>query len=106
VDSPKFNCGCETGKSCFSSYDLARGAIKRFRRKRSAIKKDGSYLSVYRCKFCSCWHIGNTTKTLDNRRGPLKKSKTRNLREGSQARWEANLKEVARRLKEKADSEA
>jgi hypothetical protein len=68
ADSPKYNCGCRSGKSCFLNYDQANAEIRRFRAKRSSIKKDGFYLSPYRCQ-CGHVHVGNTEKTLDRRHG-------------------------------------
>jgi len=68
VESPKYNCGCRSGKSCFLTYDQAKAEIGRFRAKRSSIKMDGRYLSVYRCK-CGHFHVGNSEKALDRRHG-------------------------------------
>jgi hypothetical protein len=68
TDTTKRQCGCSSGKSCFLSYELAQNEIKRFRDKRSSIKMTGRYLSVYRCKICDCWHVGNTRRQQDKRR--------------------------------------
>jgi hypothetical protein len=72
LDSPKYNCGCRSGKSCFRSYDQAQAEIKRFRAKRAAIKIDGRFLSAYRCKLCPHFHVGNTEKMMDKRRGQIR----------------------------------
>lgn len=68
VESPKYNCGCRSGKSCFLSFEQAQAEIKRFRSKRSSIKIEGRYLSPYRCA-CSHFHVGNHNKTVNKRRG-------------------------------------
>jgi hypothetical protein len=70
VNSPKYNCGCCSGKSCFRTYDQAQAEIRRFRAKRSSIKIEGRYLDVYRCA-CRHFHIGNSEKTLNKRRGQI-----------------------------------
>jgi len=36
VESPKYKCGCRSGKSCFLTYDQAQAEIKRFRARRSS----------------------------------------------------------------------
>lgn len=67
-DSPKYNCGCRSGKSRFLTFEQAQSEIKRFRARRSSIKIEGRYLSAYRCK-CAHYHVGNSERTLNNRRG-------------------------------------
>jgi len=64
ADSPKYNCGCRTGKSCFQSKALALGEINRFKRHRKMKKRDGYFLSAYQCNVgkCRCFHVGNTSK--------------------------------------------
>jgi hypothetical protein len=68
AESPKYNCGCRSGKSCFRSYGEGQAEIKRFRARRSSIKMDGHFLDVYRCK-CGHFHVGNSERTLNKRRG-------------------------------------
>ena len=71
VESPKYKCGCRSGKSCFLTYDQAQAEIKRFRARRSSIKIDGRFLDVYRCA-CGHFHVGNSEKTLNKRRGQIR----------------------------------
>lgn len=70
TESRKYNCGCRTGKSCFQSYDLAQGELKKFRRHRRSAKRDGHFLSVYRCDLgnCKCWHVGNSPKNHERQK--------------------------------------
>jgi hypothetical protein len=47
VESPKYKCGCRSGKSCFLTYDQAQAEIKRFRARRSSfvsLQRAGSSL--------------------------------------------------------------
>jgi len=67
ADSPKYNCGCRSGKSCFLTFNQAQAEIGRFRAKRSSFKIEGKHLSPYRCK-CGHFHVGNNNKTVDRRR--------------------------------------
>jgi hypothetical protein len=68
AESPKYNCGCRSGKSCFRSYGEAQGELKRFRAKRSSIKIQGRFLDIYRCA-CRHFHLGNSDRTEGKRRG-------------------------------------
>lgn len=100
-DSPKFNCGCPSGKSCFASWDRAEAEIRAFHRRR--IKRPGKYISVYRCGIgaCRCWHIGSTEKTLDKRHVPLQKRQIGQIRDrqASKSLWKENLRKVGEWLK-------
>jgi hypothetical protein len=102
--SQKYNCGCETGKSCFTSWDVARVHVKHFRRRRSSYKHERQCLGVYRCKICRCWHVGNRQRILDGRKNPLKKHEGVSKEEARAAwiRWQENLLKVEGRVAEAA----
>ena len=48
VESPKYKCGCRSGKSCFLTYDQAQAEIKRFRARRSSFVSLIGNSAIYR----------------------------------------------------------
>jgi len=52
----------ESGKTAYKDKYAAVRAMKSMVRDDSYKREKGSYLGVYKCPACHCWHIGNNIK--------------------------------------------
>ena len=57
---PDIGSGC-IGKNGYSSFDSANFALSKMNKKN---KRQNGYLSVYKCQFCSSFHVGNQKKRI------------------------------------------